>query len=413
MSEWKGLDPGGTEQLWDPDVLVTVLQIFKSNEPFSRNDKSSSLYLDLEDSFPEITWRGNDADGTFRSIFRKTNPWVRLGLIGPATVNEVVTPLGEELLAGETSISTVFIEALKDYAEPDGTKSFSIMCSAALERPAEVFNLNDVEFAVSKDFAAGVSSLSDALYSCRNNRLAFPRSSRRPRTLRSFMSALVSAGALRGSFGGWSLSDAEIAKEIASYSSLSGASENQILTAGYYQPVAGEATLTYNNLREILPGQRRVPIFDTNSTAVYDPIRRALLLERANSTHESLVEECASIVRALGFRPIEDINSFDLAIVEKKLMAEMKSINAINCVSQIRKAIAQLPEYRWRNKSKFEGRVYLVIVLDQNPLSFVDIDYINFVELDRGIKIFWRSLNGLVGIDGQNFSDFVSGLPSV
>ena len=29
MSEWKGLDPGGTEQLWEPDVIHDMLSILK------------------------------------------------------------------------------------------------------------------------------------------------------------------------------------------------------------------------------------------------------------------------------------------------------------------------------------------------------------------------------------------------
>ena len=54
MSEWKGLDSGGTEQLWDPSVLMDMLTIVKSHEPFSRNDPNSPIFDELESEYPDI-----------------------------------------------------------------------------------------------------------------------------------------------------------------------------------------------------------------------------------------------------------------------------------------------------------------------------------------------------------------------
>ena len=77
MSEWKGFDPGGTEQLWETRVLIGVLQILKAHEPYARNDPTSPIYGNLESKFPGITWKSFDSSDSFRPIFRKTHPWVK------------------------------------------------------------------------------------------------------------------------------------------------------------------------------------------------------------------------------------------------------------------------------------------------------------------------------------------------
>lgn len=404
MTDWMGVDPGGTEQLWDPTILISVLEIFKSREPFSRGEKKSPIFLDLEDAYSNITWRGSDADGTFRPIFRKTNPWVKLGLIGPETFNEYVTPLGEELLAGESDIESVFISALKSHREPDGSPSYATMCAAAIELPDERYTLEDVEFAISKSYSSGEKTLRESLAYSRKNKFAFSNASRRIRTLRSFMNALVSAGALSYTKDGWKLNKPEVALEISS-------KNNYKLPS--FQNEVFEKSATYNAFSEIVPGHRAVPSFKINTTNLFDPIQRALLLEKANSEHELLIEKCAEIVISAGLLPIEDANSFDLAVVSKQLIAEMKSINRTNCISQLRKAVAQLPEYRWKFKEFFFDNSSLIIVLNKNPLEFIKQDYLSYIENDRGIKIFWQNGNGIIGTNGMQLSQFISEIPLV
>lgn len=404
MIDWMGVDPGGTEQLWDPAILISVLEIFKSREPFSRGDKKSPIFLDLEDAYPNITWRGSEADGTFRPIFRKTNPWVKLGLIGPETFNEYVTPLGEELLAGESNIADVFISALKSHREQDGSRSYATMCAAATALPDERYTLVDVEFAISKGYASGEMTLKDSLSYSRKNQLAFPNTTRRIRTLRSFMNALVSAGALSYTIGGWTLNNREVALEIF-------AENNYQLPA--IQNEVFDASSEYSLFSEIVPGHRVVAPFKVNTNTLFDPTQRALLLEKAYSAHELLIEECAEIVQAAGLSSVEDANSFDLAIISKQLIAEMKSINKTNCISQLRKAVAQLPEYRWKFKEIFFENSHLIIVLDKSPLDFVNLDYISYIENDRRIRVFWKTGEGIIGTNGIQLSRFISEIPLI
>lgn len=362
MSEWKGLDPGGTEQLWDSTVLLDVLNILKSREPFSRGQSDSAIYDDLEDKFSDITWRNFDVKNSFRPIFRKTNPWAKLGLVTDETNNAYVTPLGDELISSEKTLTSIFVEATKNHVEPDGTPSFAIMCKAAIELPTETFSLEDVEYAVSKSYADGSQTLADSLNHVRSKKITFPSDSRRKRTLRSFLNALVSAGALVNVADGWTLHDKVVAAEIAG-----GHSAAEVVHEGQQKApfVLTKTSWTGAAFKDIPLGKRAIPKFDPSSAVAHDPIKRALLLEKANSIHESLVEKCAEAAIKAGLKPIEDLNSFDMAVVEKKVIVEVKSINLTNAVSQLRKAVAQLPEYRWRHRAIFDAASLLVIVTNQ------------------------------------------------
>lgn len=409
MSAWKGLDPGGTEQLWEDAVLLEVLQTLKSHEPFSRGDSKSPIYIELERKQPSITWSSYDANG-FRPIFRKTNPWVKLGLTGPETIEAYVTPLGDELLSGEKSISEVFIDATRNFREQDGTPSFSLMCKAALILPNQVFSLADVEYAVSVEPAFDKVTLSRLLAKRRSLGVDFPRGSRRPRTLSAFMRALVSSDALIEVDGGWILNNAVAANEIAA-----AVLPNFAFYSGIGNIVSGGANdpgkkYVKNSVKEIKPGKRVVAEFDPNAMREYDPIKRALLLEKSNSIHESLVEFCADIIRAGGDIPVEDSNSFDIAIVKKKVIFEIKSIHESNVISQLRKAVAQLPEYAWRHKKLINGKAAHVLVTDRNPAVFAEADFLDFIEIDRGVAIFWREGNDIVNREGYTLSKFLKSL---
>lgn len=405
MSEWKGLDPGGTEQLWEPDVLINVLRLMKIHEPFSRGDPTSPLYSDLENEFEDITWRSTDADGTFRPIFRKTNPWGKLGLTTLETQNSQVTPFGEELISGETTTSEVFTQAAKAHREPDGTPSFAIMCRAALQLPDEIFTLRDIEFALSKAYADRTKTLEDALNFVRRGDYELPVASRRTRTLKAFMNVLVSAGAMAAVADGWALYRNATAEEIASQSASSVSADLRNVTVFDASESSGRS---YSYFSEVLPGPRTTSSFSVNAALPQDPIQRALLLEKANSIHESLIEDCAAIVRSLGLRPVEDPASFDLAVIDKQLIFEMKSINNINAISQLRKAIAQLPEYRWRHRNIFQENTSCIIILSQNPFTFLDRDYLDYIQRDRGISVFWRINGDFYNHSNSTLMEFLS-----
>ena len=74
MANWKGLDSGGTEQIWEPNIIIGVLGILRQYQPYNRHQSDSPIFDELENKFPDITWRNFNRDGSFRPIFRKSNP---------------------------------------------------------------------------------------------------------------------------------------------------------------------------------------------------------------------------------------------------------------------------------------------------------------------------------------------------
>lgn len=413
LIDWKGLDSGGVEQLWNSEVLLNVLRVFKNNEPFSRNDPQSPIYDDFKELYPEITWSNINADGSFRPIFRKSNPWVKLGLITADTEDGYVTPLGDELISGEKSITEVFVEAAKNHIEADGTRSFALVCKAALEVPNYVFTLLDIEYAIARDYSIGERSIVESLEEVKNSRIQFPKETRRIRTLHSFMDTLVNAKAFVNVSGGWKLDSSEAAKEI--YGNNVEAVSTEVVAAEQATPSAKPASTkrqqTTSNLqaktRTVQIGRKQQTTYGV-SLAVADPIKRALLLEKANSIHEQLVQKCAETIIECGFEPIENVDTFDIAIKGKQVLFEAKSIHGSNTISQLRKAIAQLPEYRWKHKEIFEENATQIILTNENPINFVDEDFLQYIQEDRGIKIFWMLNEFFVDSDGQTLQSFLT-----
>ena len=134
------------------------------------------------------------------------------------------------------------------------------------------------------------------------------------------------------------------------------------------------------------------------------------MLEKANSIHELLVEQCAKVLSGIGLIPVEDPNTFDLAVVDQQLLVEVKSIHQSNAISQLRKAIAQLPEYRWRHKETFSESTTMVIITNENPALYVDADFLKYLAEDRGIKLFWQQSAFLVDASGKHLEDLLAPL---
>lgn len=221
--------------------------------------------------------------------------------------------------------------------------------------------------------------------------------------LRSFMNALVSAGALVNVEGGWVLSDARIASEIiASRSEI----PEQMLDAGFRaEPVSKNRNrgLSFPVI-EVAVGARPITTIRSDAFTVIDSSERAILLERAHSEHERLIELAAAAIRQSGGTPIEGTASFDVGCSDiASLIIEAKHITERNIVSQFRKAIAQLPEYRWRHRDIFVSETRQIVVLSADPRPIIEPDFMEFVEIDRSIEIIWRDGDRLVDKQGQDF----------
>jgi len=402
MSGWKGLDPGGTEQLWEPEVLYDMLLVLKTHEPFSRNDPKSAIYTDLQEQYPQITWHNTNADGSFRPIFRKANPLIRLGLTTPEAENGTVTNLGNDFLSGIVSVQEIFSLAAKNHREPDGTPSMSLMCASALEIPDIIFRLEDIEFGISDDYDPTKKNAADILNRVRREKIEFPENSGvRKRRLRNFMGALVTANAFISVENGWKLKNFGVAKEIAS--ELYSESTPSI---GEVKDIVKKGK--FNSIIKELSGEEYKSISVNASSKAGDPEKRALLLERANNIHQSIVQALSKIILEIGLKPTEGVNSFDVGIIgDSEAIIEVKSITQKNCTSQLRKAVAQLPEYRWRHRDIYSERVHLIIALNDDPRQFIDQDYYEYLTTDRNLLLIWQQDDSFVGSDGRTFQEIL------
>jgi hypothetical protein len=127
----------------------------------------------------------------------------------------------------------------------------------------------------------------------------------------------------------------------------------------------------------------RIRAFVTSGIAV-DPYETLIRREKANREHTRILARLASLLRYKGYSVFE--NTFIDLYADangQQYIFEVKSNNARNALSQIRKAIAQLYEYRYRSHML---DAVLCIVLQEKPLQEWIID---FLLNDRGILLCW------------------------
>ena len=395
---WNGLDSGGTEQLWQQDKIEGILQIFSKHQPVDRSDQSSPIYAELEAAFPEITWRNINVDGSFRPIFRKSHPTATLGLTEKTQTGERVTSRGFDLMNGLLTIDQVFSQAAREHMEKDGESSFAIIASALIEAPNYHFSLEDIEHGICQHYNPDEPNIEDALSHVSG---APELSTTRRRRLRHMMSVLQKAGAAKPVKKRWQLNDQSVALTI---SDIVSSPKPIVITTNPVQqpkhPTAGKS------IRQISSTEDRSKSFRHNPYSVQDPQKRSLLLEKANSIHEQLVLSVVKIIEDLGGTATEDPNSYDVGVSDfGKVLFEMKSTTPKNAISQYRKAVSQLSEYRWRNRDVFDQKTLLIIVTDQSPSSLVDEDYFDYLIKDRELTLAWESSGTLVCHTGQTLSE--------
>lgn len=115
-----------------------------------------------------------------------------------------------------------------------------------------------------------------------------------------------------------------------------------------------------------------------------DPFETIIRREKANREHARILNMIAANLRAFGFSVLENV-FIDLYadINDNTYIFEIKSNNTKNSLSQIRKAIAQLYEYRYRSK---KNNAILCIILQEKPIQNWVIDYLLN---DRNILVCW------------------------
>ena len=131
------------------------------------------------------------------------------------------------------------------------------------------------------------------------------------------------------------------------------------------------------------------PVGDDRASLV-----RAVLLERANTAHEAVLQMIRSSLAARGGKCFQSV-LIDLACIfeDSAHIIEAKSISADNEVEQVRRAFAQLRDYNFRHGAEelFVGReVSLWVALASIPQDGWAMDFLRH----EGILLVWLGKDG-------------------
>ena len=386
--EFKGLDQG-VEHTWSRETLLGGLSMIAKHQPVMHRDSESPFYLEMEDKFPNKTWRAHDSkDGSFRPIFRRSNTWKKIGLIKEVDKGFTLTLIGEQLLRGEIGLEEVFSNVCRNHFEND-ERPFIIIAELLikLSRLTDKISVNDIVLLLHNwrpgdDFDAVFPTVKIT------SRLGFDSThySTRKRRVNGMLKILKSMGAI-------DLSSGEVfIKNIAFLEELVGVP----LSIGYSEitSLKGKGlTPTGLNKREI-KGKRDLKEYTARAGALSDEnqLERVRILEKATQRHEDTVFSLGEYLKSLGLTSYDDPNFYDLYAETNSgegLLFEVKTVHEKNINKQIREAVSQLYEYRFRCKSDMSDNVSLFICLDKDPRCFLDEWMLDYLEKDRGIHLIW------------------------
>ncbi len=116
------------------------------------------------------------------------------------------------------------------------------------------------------------------------------------------------------------------------------------------------------------------------------------LIETASREHEQTVFKLHCHLKQLDLKTFELAGGYDLhAEIEGKagILFEVKTINEKNVGKQIRTAVSQLYEYAFKYKEELGNENHLAIVLNKNPLLFVEQWVLDYLSEDRKINLYW------------------------
>lgn len=142
----------------------------------------------------------------------------------------------------------------------------------------------------------------------------------------------------------------------------------------------------------ILPGIGR-------AMQLADPEITRIKRQRSNLSHKLILQQLDEYLRTFGVEPLEN-EHVDLYVEirpDVKFLFEVKSVNSDNLLSQTRKGLSQLYEYRFRYSALIGYDVRLCLVFPEEPKIIPWLQ--DYLCLDRGIAVVWFSNNGLQYVD--------------
>jgi hypothetical protein len=123
--------------------------------------------------------------------------------------------------------------------------------------------------------------------------------------------------------------------------------------------------------------------------------RDNIKLEKSSKNHQKILNRLASILKQQGLK-LEDSKYIDLTFKTRgaRYVFEVKSCRSDNVVSQIRRGVAQIYEYRFLMLDE-ERNIKLFLVLGIEPPK-QPIDFLKYLEEDRNIGVIFIKNRKLV-----------------
>lgn len=386
--EFKGLDQG-VEHTWSQETLLTGLSAIARHQPVMHRDPDSPFYLEMEAKFPDKTWRAYDSqDDSFRPIFRRSNTWKKIGLIKEVDKGFTLTLIGEQLLRGEIDLDEVFSNVCRNHFENDERPFIVIaellikLCSVTSEISVDDIVLILHNWRSSDNFERVYPTVKIT------SNLGFDSShyATRKRRVKGMLKVLKSMRAID------LINNEVIVRNVSFLEDLVGQPLNfghsKVITLSGLEP-----SFTGLNKRRI-DGQRDLKEYTVRAESLSeeDQLERVRLLEKATQRHESTVFYLSENLRRYGIESYDDPNFYDLYAEvkpENGLLFEVKTVHKKNINKQIREAVSQLYEYRFRCKNDMADDVSLFICLDQDPRELLDSWMVDYLGNDRGINLVW------------------------
>jgi hypothetical protein len=124
-----------------------------------------------------------------------------------------------------------------------------------------------------------------------------------------------------------------------------------------------------------------------NLESFFDPIEQLNAIDKATELHEEILKKLAKILneKELIHKNSKNIDLYSEFNGIGKIF-EAKTFTQENLKRQLRHAIIQLKEYYFlysKHKKIIKYKTDLFLILNQNPLPYLDKDFINFIESEK------------------------------
>lgn len=165
------------------------------------------------------------------------------------------------------------------------------------------------------------------------------------------------------------------------------------------KPVFTSPPLTYA-FRKRNQAEETYSTFSPTKTQV-DPEVTRIKRQKSNLNHKMILQQLEEFLESLGCSPVENdhIDLYAQIPGNGKYLFEVKSISDDNLLSQTRKGVSQLYEYRYRYQDHIGYDVSLCLVLPKKP---EEIDWLeDYLCKDRQIGVIWFNEDGKLNFPEQ------------